>query len=65
MMINHGISRRKNISEPKCSFWNSKYGLRTVFFLGMILVAPGIMFCLWMWIVMMAMLSAFFVYGPS
>jgi len=65
VMINHGISRLKNISEPKSSFWSSKYGLRTVFFLGMILVAPGIMFCLWMWIRAMAGLITFFVYGPS
>jgi len=55
----------QKISEPKCSFWDSKYGPRTVFFLGMILVAPGIMFCLWMWIRAMSLLIAFFVYGPS
>ena len=36
----------QKISEPKCSFWHSKYGPRTAFFLGMILVAPGIMLCL-------------------
>jgi hypothetical protein len=42
-----------------------KFCPRTVFFLGIILVAPGIMFCLWMWIRAIAFVIAFFVYGPS